>query len=61
MKKAILIGIYILYPLLLSVIFTLLRNNMYYGGDGYYHYTDNKVILYGFLAVCYASPFFGFY
>ena len=61
MKKAIITGIYIIYPLVLSVILTLLGNNMYYGGDGYYYYTDNKVIYYGFLAVYYASPFIGFY
>ena len=61
MKKAILIGIYTIYPLLLIVIYTLLGNMMYYGGDGYYNYTDNKVILFGLLAVFYISPFCGFY
>ena len=61
MKKAILIGIYIIYPLLLSAVLTFLSNNMYYGGDGYYYYTNNKIIYYGFLAVYYGSPFCGFY
>ena len=36
-KKAILIGIYTIYPLLLSAVFTLLNNKMYYDGNGFIH------------------------
>jgi len=61
MKKATLIGIYTIYPLVLVVIYTLLSKYMYHSGDGFYHYSDNEFILFGFFAVCYAFPFCGFY
>jgi len=60
MKKSMLIGIYTIYPLLLLLIFRFLNNFMYYDGDGNY-YANTEIILYGFLAVCYISPFCGFY
>jgi len=60
-KKAMFVGIYTIYPLLLSVIYTLYNKNMYYEGNSFYHYTDNNFILYGILALCYALPFCGFY